>query len=102
MTLPPPELRPGPLTPPPTHPMAVLSLVFGILTWTLLPFLGAIVAIVLGHVARSDFRRNPGAQNGDGMAVAGLVMGYAQLVLTVIGFGVVMLVLGGLAHSAHH
>ena len=57
-----------------TSVLAVLSLVFGILGWTLLPGLGAIVAVVTGHIARAEIRRAPQTLEGDGLAIAGLVM----------------------------
>ncbi|MGP1667271.1 MAG: DUF4190 domain-containing protein [Rhodanobacter sp.] len=67
--------------------MAIVSMVFGILAWSVLPFIGAIVAIVCGHLARNDIYRaaadNP--IDGNGMAVAGLVLGYVQLLLIVAG-----------------
>lgn len=79
---------------PATSPLAVVSLVFGILSWCLLPFIGAIVAIVCGHMALNEIRRAPlGAMEGRGMAVAGLVLGYAHLALVVLGLAVVVGVL---------
>ncbi|HQQ59020.1 MAG TPA: DUF4190 domain-containing protein, partial [Thermomonas sp.] len=42
-----------------TNSLAVVSLVCGILGWTLLPFLGSIIAIICGHMARSEIRRSP-------------------------------------------
>lgn len=80
-----------------TNSLAVVSLVCGILGWTLLPFLGSLVAIICGHMARSEIRRSPDTQEGDGLAVAGLVLGYLVIgvsVLVVIG---VVLFFGGLA-----
>jgi phosphate/sulfate permease len=70
----------------PTSSLAVVSLVFGILSWIVLPFIGAVVAIICGHMARSEIRnaapdRRP---EGDGMAVAGLVLGYAQIALCIL------------------
>jgi hypothetical protein len=69
-----------------TSSLAVVSLVFGILSWCLLPFVGAVVAIICGHLARADIRRAaPGmAQEGDGMAIAGLVLGYLHLAICVL------------------
>lgn len=67
-----------------TSPMAVVSLVAGIAGWCMLPVIGSIVAIVCGHLARADIRRSPDRLEGDGMAVAGLVLGYVQLVLGVL------------------
>jgi hypothetical protein len=44
---------------PTTNTLAIVSLVFGALAWTLLPLVGAIVAIVTGHMARGELRRQP-------------------------------------------
>lgn len=81
----------------PTNPLAVVSLVFGILTWCLLPFVGALVAVVCGHLARSEIRRAP-PQAGDGMALAGLVLGYVHLAVCVLG---VLVMLGALLVGVH-
>lgn len=72
-----PSYRPVPRT----NSLAIVSLVFGILAWCLLPFIGAIVAVVCGHLARSEIRHAPRDQpmDGNGMAVAGLLLGYVQL-----------------------
>ena len=69
-----------------TSTLAVVSLVFGILAWCVLPFVGAVVAVICGHLARSEIRNVHPEQRpeGDGMAVAGLVLGYVQLVLSVM------------------
>lgn len=79
-----------------TSPLAIVSLVSGILGWSLLPLLGSLVAIVTGHMARSEIRRQPQALEGDGLAVTGLVLGYALVALSVIGVLVAMLFFGGL------
>jgi len=79
-----------------TSPLAIVSLVSGILGWSLLPLLGSLVAIVTGHMARSEIRRQPQTLEGDGLAVTGLVLGYALVALSVIGVLVAMLFFGGL------
>ena len=45
-------------------------------------FVGAIAAIVTGHIARSQIRRS--GESGDGMALAGLILGYVGLVLSAL------------------
>jgi hypothetical protein len=80
-----------------TSTLAVVSLVFGILGWTLLPFLGSLVAVVCGHMARGEIRRAQGALEGDGMAVAGLVLGYLVIGLSVLAVMAAILFFGGLA-----
>jgi len=79
-----------------TSTLAIVSLVFGILGWTLLPWIGSIVAVITGHLARSEIRRTVDGMDGDGMAVAGLVLGYALLALSFVGLALVMLFFGGL------
>lgn len=82
----------------PTSSLAVVSLVFGILSWCLLPFVGAIVAIICGHMARGEIRRAAAdhRMEGDGMALAGLVLGYVHLVVCalLIFLAIVFMVFG--------
>jgi hypothetical protein len=85
-----------------TSTTALISLIFGIVCWIALPFLGAVVAIVCGHIARGEIHRAPpGSLDGDGMAIAGLVLGYAHLAVIL---GVILMffgVIGGLAYFGH-
>ena len=85
-----------------TSTTAIVSLVFGIVCWIAIPFIGAIVAIVCGHVARNEIRAAPpGSIDGDGMAVAGLILGYLHLALLAAVLTLVFTFLGGLAFFAH-
>ena len=79
-----------------TSALAVISLVAGIAGWTLLPFLGSLVAIVTGHLARKEIRQDP-ALEGDAMAVIGLVLGWVAVVGTVLAILAFVLFFGGLA-----
>lgn len=76
---------------------ATISLIFGVLSYFLLPFIGAVIAVICGHMARADIRRSQGALDGDGMAMAGLVLGYLHLVLCVLAVLAIFLFLGGVA-----
>jgi hypothetical protein len=69
-----------------TSSMATVSLIAGIASWVILPFIAAIVAIVTGHMAKNEIRNSNGRLTGDGMATAGLVLGYLQIGLAVVGF----------------
>ncbi|MHB1594817.1 MAG: DUF1707 and DUF4190 domain-containing protein [Streptosporangiaceae bacterium] len=67
--------------PMPANGLAVASLACGIcqvFAWGV----GPIAAIILGHLARRQIRRT--GQRGAGMALAGLILGYAGLVLTTL------------------
>ncbi|TAM61379.1 MAG: DUF4190 domain-containing protein [Rhodanobacter sp.] len=97
--------QPSSRSAPATSSLAVVSLVFGILAWCALPFVGAIVAIICGHLARSEIRHAhvDNRLEGDGMAVAGLLLGYAQLVLWVLLVFVVIAAMAfGVAFSHWH
>lgn len=85
-----------------TSTMAIFSLIFGVLSWCALPFIGAIVAVVCGHSARGEIRRAPpGSIEGDGMALAGLILGWAHLALFILAIIFLFLFFGGLAFLAH-
>jgi type IV pilus assembly protein PilA len=73
---------PGPAPMPPmgvpTSGKAIASLICGIFT-LFLP--ASIAAIVLGHLSLSDIRKSAGRLGGRGIAIAGLVLGYAGIAL---------------------
>jgi hypothetical protein len=69
---------------PPTKPnsnMAIASMVLGLLGWTLLPGLASIAAVITGHMAKKEIKESMGQLAGDGMATAGLIMGYASVAI---------------------
>jgi len=70
--------------PPRTSGLAIASLVLGILTVVACmgPFAG-IPAIVCGHLARRDCRRDPSV-GGDGLALGGLIVGYVGTALWLV------------------
>jgi hypothetical protein len=79
-----------------TSTLAIISLIGGITGWTVLPFLGAIVAVITGHMAQSEIKKSGGMITGKGMATAGLIMGYIVLVGGICAFclAIVLLLLG--------
>ena len=81
----------------PTSPLAIASLVFGIACWVALPVLGSVAAIVCGHLAKREIRERRGALAGDGMATAGLVLGYVHLAVAIAVTAFVLLLFGGFA-----
>jgi hypothetical protein len=88
--------------------LAVVSLVCGLLGWSFLPLLGSIVAIITGHMARAEIRRNPDTLEGDGLAVAGLILGWLSVALGVLAciaiflfFGSIIALLAALGIAGH-
>lgn len=101
----PPALAPtGPYPPavmvrtPPTNSLAVVSLVAAILSWVVCPFVGAVIAVITGHIARSQIRRT--GEVGDGTALVGLILGYVHLAAWAIGIFLWLALLGGFAWLA--
>ena len=89
----------------PTSQNAILSLVFGILGWMACPILCAIVAVILGHMARAEIRRSGGSIDGDGMALVGLLLGWVHLILAflvIVGYVVILLFFAGVLATAGH
>jgi len=82
VTPPPPPARPTFVRPTPSvNGLAVASLVAGLL-W--MSWFGSILAIVLGHVALGQIDRTGGRQAGRGIALAGLVIGYVELLMLAV------------------
>jgi hypothetical protein len=69
----------------PTSTLALISLIAGILGFTAVPLLGGIVALFTGYAARKETRAVPPKFSGDGLATAGIIMGWIQVGLTVVG-----------------
>src|SRR5262245_46241557 len=71
-----------------TDPTAACGIVLGVLS-ILLSVLAGIPAVSFGHLSRASIRRSMGQLKGDGMAMAGLIMGYISLFLLPFVAGIV-------------
>lgn len=69
----------------PSSTLAIVSLIAGILGFTFVPVIGAVVALITGYMARSETRSIPPKASGDGMATAGIILGWIQMGLIVVG-----------------
>ena len=78
-------------TPAPTSTLSLTSLIMGIAGWLIIPVVGGIIAVITGHLAKKEIRQSEGLLGGDGLATAGLVLGYANLVLGLCGCLLVLL-----------
>ena len=77
---PPGSYRPQAAVQPGTHPLAIASLISSFAG--VLCFIGSIAGIVLGTIALEQIKRN--RQEGYGLAVTGIVIGVAGLVVTLV------------------
>ncbi len=57
----------------------------------ILPLIGPIAAIIAGHMAKKEIKASAGTVGGNGMATAGLIMGYIMLALIVVVLCLVLL-----------
>jgi hypothetical protein len=72
----------GPSVDAKTNGLAVASLVCSCVGVLFTP--GAILGVIFGFVARSQIRRSQGTQKGDGLALAGIIVGFALIALAII------------------
>src|SRR5207248_3054238 len=92
------EQAPPPATygQPPLNSLAVVSIAAAISAYIITHFIGAIVAIVTGHMARGQIRRS--GERGAVLALVGLVLGYVYFaVLIAIAALVIVLIVSGVA-----
>jgi uncharacterized protein DUF4190 len=70
----------------PSSSLATLSMVMGILGFTFLPLIATVIALITGYAARKETRSVPPRASGDGMATAGIIMGWIQVGLAAVVF----------------
>lgn len=86
--LPVPQELPGPLpvaaapTQKSTNGLAVASMVVGIV-W--IYWIGSILALIFGYIAKGQIDRSQGGQAGRGMAIAGIVLGWVGIGFLLLG-----------------
>lgn len=77
--------------------LVVVSLCFGIVGWIVLFFIGVIVVVICGYFVCCEICQIVFELfDGDGFVVIGLVLGYVQLVLSVVGMLFFWILLFGL------
>ncbi len=72
---------------PPRHqydPMAIVSLVFSILSFYFLYVLGAIIGLIFGYVSLSNIRKSGGNFSGKELAITGIILGWVNIALFAI------------------
>ena len=89
----PPEMHPSRMPPPQpgaipvmgtsavrTNGFAIASLVLSLTIF----LIGPVLAIIFGVIARRQIRESRGTQSGDGLALAGLIIGIVELVISLV------------------
>lgn len=78
----PPPVAPAVETPKATNGLAVASMVLGIV-W--IYWIGSILALIFGYIAKGQIDESQGRQAGRGMAIAGIVLGWVGIGLLSLG-----------------
>jgi hypothetical protein len=66
-----------------TNTLAIISLIASIAGIVILWGIGSIAGVICGHISLSQIKKT--GEQGRGMAIAGLIVGYAGIVLAIIG-----------------
>jgi Domain of unknown function (DUF4190)/Septum formation len=94
---------PGGYGPPPggrpTETLGVWSLVLGIASFVVCPVVAAIAAIITGSRGKKAIRNSGGVKSGRGLATAGQVLGWANIVVSI---GAAALIAVGVSFFSHH
>ncbi len=77
-----------------TNVLAIVSLVASISGFVILPFIGPIVGVICGHISLGQIKKT--GEQGRGMALAGLILGYVGIALAIIGTIIFFAVFGAL------
>jgi hypothetical protein len=84
-----PQFQPSP----PTNGLAIASLILSISAFVALPLIGSVGGVICGHMARSQLRRAGYSDRGDGLALAGLIIGWVGVAFYV-GLAVLVVAIG--------
>ncbi len=87
--------------PPQSDSTALVSLILGALSLVAFSILAGIPAIILGNNARKNIRASGGRLTGDGLAVAGIIMGWVSVGFAVIGILLIIIFVLGALSSIH-
>jgi hypothetical protein len=76
-----------------TNGFAIASLVLGIVGLTSVPLIPSVLALIFGYKGKRQIDRSGGAEQGRGLAVAGIILGWiGTVVLLLLGLGAAFLI----------
>jgi uncharacterized membrane protein len=82
-----------------TSTWAIVSLIGGVVSFLFAPFIGSVVALIAGYTAKKEIRESNGRLSGDGLATAGLIIGWVNIALSLIACVFIVLVITGVFGS---
>jgi hypothetical protein len=80
-----------------TNVLAIVSLIASIAGFVIAWGIGSIVGIICGHISLGQIKKT--GEEGRGLAVAGLIVGYIGLALAILSVIILAIVLGSIAAS---
>jgi hypothetical protein len=81
-----------------TSGKAIASLILGIGGFLILPIVLSVLAIILGRSAKREIAERPGL-GGEGLATAGIVLGWCGVAVVLVGIVLFLFVLGAASSS---
>lgn len=78
-----------------TSVWAIISLISGISNYVGLWFIGGLVAVITGYVAKNEIKKSNGRLDGEGLANAGLILGWVGIAISVLSFCLIILTVVG-------
>ena len=82
-----------------TNGLAVASLILSIVGFLwLLPLIGSLAGAIMGHIALGQIKRT--GESGRGMALAGVIIGWAGVALVVLGVVLLFVIIAASAASS--
>lgn len=76
-----------------TNALAIVSLVSSLAGLSVFPWLGSIIGIITGYLGRKEIAASAGTEDGEGMAKAGVILGWIGALLPLVGL-LIIVVLG--------
>ena len=72
-----------------TNALALTSLISSIAAFVIVPFIGSVVGVITGHIALRQLKTS--GENGRGMALAGTIVGWVGVALSIVGIALAVI-----------
>ncbi len=68
--------------------LSIVSLTMSLMGFSLLPFVGSIAGLITGYISRKEIHESPERYEGEGLAKAGIILGWLGVILPILIFAV--------------